>query len=105
MTDAERLADSLRFIGELVQQWIDWDTSERSRESLETDGDTAIMSLPVPYWPKHGQMTNWIDVLNNAANELEKQAFDYVQCCKALEMTLQKLPRASKVVPARTPPE
>lgn len=57
----------LNFIADQVQSWLDWSHESRSKEHLTTDGDTAIMALPVPIWPKHGSLQNWVKALREGA--------------------------------------
>jgi|GEM_PF-3930018 len=62
----------LRFIADLIKEWLDWSSVSRSKERLSTDGDTAIMSLPVPFWPKHAQMEGWIETMKTGADHIDR---------------------------------
>lgn len=50
-------------IADQLQNWLDWDKDQRKREYLTTDDGTHIMSLPVPYWPTHGALKAWIEII------------------------------------------
>jgi len=54
-------------IAKTIQSWLDYSTASRVKKSLVTDDNTHIMSLPVPYWPSHGQLKAWIAALTLAA--------------------------------------
>jgi len=64
-------AIQLREIALQVKSWIDWSKDRRDEENLITDDDTHIMTLPVPYWPTHGQFDNWVNALREAADQLD----------------------------------
>ncbi len=57
----------LGFIADQVQSWLDWSRDNRAKENLTTDGDTAIMALPVPMWPRHVSLQNWVKALREGA--------------------------------------
>ena len=61
----------LREIALQVQGWLDWDRAHRERHHLTTEDDTQIMALPVPSWPTHWQLRNWITELNTTADALD----------------------------------
>ena len=61
----------LREIARQVTSWTEWASKRRDEEGISTEPDTAIMSLPVPMWPTHGQFDNWIRALNEAADQLD----------------------------------
>lgn len=64
------IAAALMTIRWILGRWIEWSTENRAKENLRTDADTHIMSLPVPFWPSHGQMQNWIEALERATHLL-----------------------------------
>ena len=74
MSDPRHIAGAfaIREIAATVQRWIDWNGTDRARKGLTTDEGTAIMAVPVPSWPTHGQMHAWIEALNGAADLLVK---------------------------------
>lgn len=51
----------LETIADVVQSWIDWDKKRRDEEGIQTTPETHIMNPP--YWPTHGTLTNWVQVL------------------------------------------
>jgi hypothetical protein len=65
------LGSGLREIALQVQGWLDWNRKDRTKHDLVTDGNTQIMALPVPSWPTHWQLKNWIEELNLAADALD----------------------------------
>lgn len=69
--DYNRIAVQLEFVARQIERWLEWDTEDRRKENLETDRDTYIMSLPVPFWPSHGMFRNWIALFNEAAQAIE----------------------------------
>jgi hypothetical protein len=74
MTDRETMAVQLEAIAGQVRRWLDWHKESRERMHLTTDRDTAIMSLPVPMWPSHGQFENWVHALSAAAKTFRQDA-------------------------------
>lgn len=68
--DYAELVVPLETISGVVQSWLDWSTKSRMAEGLWTDGDTHIMSLPVPSWPSHGTLENWVKALDRSANAI-----------------------------------
>lgn len=54
-------------MADTIQSWIDWNAKDRANEHLTTEDGTSIMAIPVPYWPTHGQMADWIKALRKAA--------------------------------------
>lgn len=65
--NVEDARESLWFIADQLQSWLDWDKRHREDEGLTTTRDTHIMSLPVPFWPNHGTMEHWIKTLQTAS--------------------------------------
>lgn len=59
-------------IASIIKSWLEWHSAYRGRHSLITDEGTAIMSLPVPSWPNHGQFLHWIKALEAAQLELKR---------------------------------
>lgn len=68
--DAE-LAFGLNEITLHVQHWLEWQAKERVAEGLETLPETQVMALPVPSWPRRGQLEKWIETFRLAARRLE----------------------------------
>ncbi len=60
----------LEFIARTIKGWLEWDKGERSKENITTEEGTHIMALPVPFWPTHGMLENWIAVLREADKRL-----------------------------------
>jgi hypothetical protein len=56
----------LHYIAGQIKRWLEWDREHRREADLVTTGDTHIMSLPVPFWPSHGQFERWIAALESA---------------------------------------
>lgn len=50
---------------------MEWHKTHRAAENLTTDEDTAIMAVPVPHWPTHGQLENWLKALRGAPPAVE----------------------------------
>jgi hypothetical protein len=71
---------ALRTIADQIQRWLDWSRKEREQNdpplTTETEDGTAIMCLPVPSWPTHGQMKNWIAALSEAGDKLDTMLGD-----------------------------
>ena len=65
------LGSGLREIALQVQGWLDWHRKDRADQGLTTDDGTQIMALPVPSWPVHRQLKNWVEELNLAADALD----------------------------------
>lgn len=63
----DHVAWQLEVIARIVESWIDWSANHWAAEGLTTEDGTAIMALPVPVWPTHGQLSAWVEVLRNAA--------------------------------------
>jgi hypothetical protein len=61
----------LREIAGQIRRWLKWHRQVRDCESLATSSDTAIMALPVPTWPTHGQLEAWIAAMERAADKLD----------------------------------
>jgi hypothetical protein len=61
----------LREIALQVQDWLDWHRKDRAEHGLTTDDGTQVMALPVPSWPVHWQLENWVEELNLAADALD----------------------------------
>ena len=57
----------LRAIASQIRGWLAWSEKTRTAEGLSTDGETAIMSIPVPMWPNHRQLTVWAETIEAAA--------------------------------------
>ena len=80
---ADDHAIQLDTISRTIQSWIDWSKKSRDKESLPTDDDTAIMSLPVGYWPSHGEFEAWIKELRDIGLTIDRlrrgnlSTFDY----------------------------
>lgn len=69
MTKSETLAWQFEVIAGQIRGWLDWNKKQRDEQKepiLITDKDTSIMCLPVPVWPSHGQLENWIKTLDEA---------------------------------------
>ena len=64
------LSESLQEIAIQVQSWLDWSKKDRAEEGLSTKDETHLIALPVPYWPSHGQLSQWVKVLVQAADNL-----------------------------------
>ena len=58
-------ASSLNTIANIIQGWLDWDENYRRQEGLNTEDGTHIMVLPVPVWPTHGALQNWVKALRS----------------------------------------
>lgn len=65
-----RKITGLAAIAAVIRSWLDWDRAHRDKEFLTTDGDTAIMSLPVPFWPSHACFENWISTMIESDNRI-----------------------------------
>lgn len=77
----------------IIRRWLDWHAQRRSKEGLETGPDTAIMSLPVPFWPSHAQFENWIVALEQAAariSALEAERDRWLAQCRELTIVREE---------------
>lgn len=72
MTEGETLALQLDAMAGQIRRWLEWDREKRDKGHLTTDGNTHIMSLPVPFWPTHGQFENWIKAMAEAGKRLRE---------------------------------
>ena len=69
--DKHAMIAGLRVVADQVQGWIDWSSSECEQSGFTANDGTHIMSLPVPFWPSHGQMVRWVELFRHAAKEIE----------------------------------
>lgn len=68
MTDKVEVArESLWFIADQIQSWLEWHKRHRDKEGRATTADTHIMALPVPFWPNHGTLEHWVETLHSAS--------------------------------------
>ena len=59
---------ALKSIAWNIQRWLDWQAQEQRPPNM--DGDSALITLPVPFWPNRSQLEYWVMTLKKAAERI-----------------------------------